>query len=279
MNRIQDSRRWWGGRGAGRRQDRLRLRPDLLTLEGRQLLATIDVTNTHASGAGSLAAAIKQANGDDQANTIAFTAATFNTLQTITLGGSELELSDTGGKQTIDGPAAGVAINAGGQSRVFQVDSGVHARISGLTIEGGSVAGGGGGLLNYGTIDLVDCTISGDRAEPTPAHKFSYNNALGGGVDNLGTATLDNCTITKNSAYNYGGGLYNDGTLTVDDCSISGNRAAAGGGLESVGGTATLDDCTIQDNREFTGVHGGGWSARERHGHSRHSRRLHHQRQ
>ena len=62
----------------------------------------------------------------------------FNTPQTITLSGTQLELSDTTGTETITGPAAGVTVNGNDASRVFQVDAGVTASISGLTITGGS---------------------------------------------------------------------------------------------------------------------------------------------
>ena len=65
----------------------------------------------------------------------------FGTPQTITLSGGQLELKDTGGTQTITGPAAGVTISGGGISRVFQVDGGVTASLSGLTISGGSATG------------------------------------------------------------------------------------------------------------------------------------------
>ena len=51
----------------------------------------------------------------------------------------------------------------GGKSGVFQVDGGVTAALSGLTITGGSAAVGGG-LVNLGTITLTDCTISGNSA-------------------------------------------------------------------------------------------------------------------
>ena len=66
----------------------------------------------------------------------------------MTLG--QLELSNTSGTETITGPAAGVTVSGGGLSRVFQVDSGVTATISGLNISGGSTTGDGGGLDNYG---------------------------------------------------------------------------------------------------------------------------------
>ena len=62
---------------------------------------------------GDLRYCINQANANDQANTIVFDSTVFSTPQTITLCGSQLELSDTGGTQTITGPAAGVTISGG----------------------------------------------------------------------------------------------------------------------------------------------------------------------
>ena len=106
--------------------------------------------------------------------TITFDPTAFATPQTITLTGGQLELSDTSGTETITGPAAGVTVSGGGASRVFQVDAGVTASISGLTITGGTTTGNGGGLYNDG-----------------------------------GNVTLTNCTVSGNSAGYYGGGLYN----------------------------------------------------------------------
>ena len=100
----------------------------------------------------------------------------FKTPQTITLSRhGQLELSDTTGTETITGPAAGVTVSGGGASRVFQVDAGVTASISGLTITGGNAGyDNGGGLFNYGTTTLTDCTVSGN-----------YRRAInGGGVSN-----------------------------------------------------------------------------------------------
>jgi fibronectin-binding autotransporter adhesin len=81
----------------------------------------------------------------------------FKTPQTITLNGTQLELSDTTGTETITGPKAGVTVSGDGLSRVFQVDGGVTASISGLTITDGDAGySAGGGLLNYGTTKLTD---------------------------------------------------------------------------------------------------------------------------
>ena len=238
MSRTVAGFRRWSRFGAGwivewrpRRGDRHRLRPGLMELEARRLLATFTVTSTADDGsAGTLRSVIAEATATLGANTIDFDATVFSTPRTIALGGSQLELSNTGGLQTITGPAAGVTVNAGGKSRVFQVDKGVTASISGLTITGGSTTSGGGGLLNDGTVYLTDCAVS--------SNKDQYS---GGGLWNGGTATLTNCTISGNSAAD-AGGLYNKGTVTLTDCPVRGNDAldGYGGGLRNLRGTMSL---------------------------------------
>ncbi len=122
----------------------LTVNPTLITL-------TVDSLGDAGIGsgdAGDLRYCIDQANTDDQSNTIVFDSSVFDTAQTITLSGGTLELENTWGTQSITGPAAGLTISGGGSSLVFQVDSGVTASISSLTITGGN--GGGGGELRHG---------------------------------------------------------------------------------------------------------------------------------
>ena len=190
------------------------------------------------SGTTSLREAIAGANLIP-GQTITFDPSVFASAQTITLTLGQLELSNTGGTETITGPAAGVTVNAGGNSRVFQVDDGVTASFSGLTITGGGNAYIGGGVEVYGSATLTDCTITGNSA------------SFGGGLNNHGTATLDSCTISNNTASSSGGGLQTfGGTLTLTNCTVSGNSAGHnGGGLYiNYGGTATLTDCTVSGN-------------------------------
>ncbi len=156
---------------------RLVRRPVVEVLEGRVVLSTFTVNSLGDVGSGSgdsgdLRYCIDQVNSDDQANTIVFDSTMFGTLQTITLSGGQLELEDSGGTQTITGPAAGVTISGGGSSRVFQVDGGVTASISGLTISGGSAVGKSGGLVNYGTATLTDCTFSGNTVTRTVSYGY-----------------------------------------------------------------------------------------------------------
>jgi hypothetical protein len=164
-NGTRDQRR--GGRGTVecRQRQRRRTQPTLMALEDRRLLSTFTVTNTADSGAGSLRHEIDLANWNAGANTIDFDSTVFNTALTIALTGSQLELSNMSGTETITGPAAGVTVSGGGLSRVFQVDASVTASISGLTITGGRAGGPGAGVANYGgTTTLTDCTVSGNSA-------------------------------------------------------------------------------------------------------------------
>ena len=237
------------GRGpAGRRRrDRHRLRPELLNLEERRLMATFTVNNftdTAVNNELDLRQAISDANSPlaTSDSTIKFDVGTSPT--TIILSAGQLDLSNTTYSITIDGPPAGVTINGGGNSGVFEVQSGVTASISGLTITDGH-ASDGAGLDNQANakLQLTDCTISGNTAT-----------GVAGGMYNAGMATLTGCTIDRNSAVSGGGGVESitsgsGVTFSMTDCTVSGNSGADGGGVFA-GGTATfsMTDSTVSGN-------------------------------
>ena len=187
--------------------------------------------------------AINLANADGGAETITFDPTVFATPQTITRDGAQLELSDTTGTETITGPAAGVTVSGNSASRVFQVDSGVTATFSGLTIADGATRGNGGGLANLGTTTLSDCTVSGNSA------------GNGGGISNHGTLTVTSSTISDNRVTSAGGGISTtSGTATITDSDIADNLVtlsgnAAGGGIYSTSTVLSVDDSTIDGNR------------------------------
>jgi uncharacterized repeat protein (TIGR01451 family) len=183
------------------------------------------------------------------ANTVLFdTSGLFATPQTITLAPSlgTLELSNTSTAEAINGPTAGVTVSGGNAIRVFQVDHGVTASLSGLTITGGLTTGIGGGLDDQGSVTLANCTVAGNSA------------ATGGGVGVVAgaAASLIDCTLSGNIASGNGGGLYNQGITTLINCTIAGNSANNGAGVYNMAGTTSLYDCTVSGNT--AAVSGGG---------------------
>ena len=222
----------------------------------------VNTTADGAPGQLDLRGAVNLADVLPGGHTITFDPSVFATAQTITLTKGQLELINTGGTQTITGPAAGVTVSGGGNSRVFQVDAGVTASFSGLTIAGGQ-ADRGGGLLNMGNATLTNCTLTGSKASKTGGGLANYatvtlanctisGNTSGGGLANFGTATLTNSTVSKNSATN-GGGLLCNGTMTLTNCTVSGNTASKNGGGLANYGTVTLTNCTVSGNSAQSG--------------------------
>ena len=262
-------------RGTINDRKRRRIRPTLMALEDRRLLATFVVNNptdTTILGETDLRQAITSANSTPGANTITFDSTIFASAQTIALTGAQLTLSNTTGTQTITVPTAGVTVSGDGLSRVFQVDANVTASISGMTITGGKtvIYNGGGGLENYGTVTLSNCTISGNSA------------TTGGGLANYHAATLTNCTISGNSTSNNGsgGGLaHYEGTVALNNCTVSNNSTSGpygdGGGVWSLEGTVTLNNCTVSGNSRNERLRRRP-AIGERH---KHADRLHDQRQ
>ena len=248
-------------------------RPTLEVLEGRALLSTFTVNSfgdagLGSGGAGDLRYCINQANADNQANTIVFDSTLFSTPQTMDLSDGSLELSDTGGTQTITGPTAELTIS-GAAGNIFQVDPGVTASISGLTITGSFETNLGGGLANDGTATLTDCTFSSNSAGigggvfnsgtgNLTLTDCTVSGLISSGVFNLGIANLTDCTLSGNYGYKEGGGVYNNGTATLTNCSLSGNYALVGGGVfNSDAGNVTLTGCDISYNSCVSGDAGG----------------------
>ena len=167
--------------------------------------------------------------------------------QTINLTAGELPISDN---LTIIGPGANqLTINAGGLSRIFDVTASKTVTISGLTLEGGATANGGGAIYNSsGTVSLSGLTITASSA------------ASGGGVSSVGgVLTLSNSTIYGNSTTGSGsgGGLtVTGGQAIIDQSTVSGNSATGGNGggiYSTTTGALTIRQCTIALNQRQTG--------------------------
>jgi hypothetical protein len=218
-------------RGNGRKRAgfQVSLAPAIVSLEDRILLSASIVVNnptdTPVAGLTDLREAIAQANNNGGNQAITFDAIVFATAQTITLGGAQLELRDTTGTETITGPTAGVTVSGNNASRVFQVDVGVTASISGLTITSGKASNGdGGGIANWGNLTLRQCWVTSNTAVGD-----------GGGLANFGSVVVTGSTFSYNAADN-GGAIANlvnhqvqklAPNLAVSDSTIVANIAAS----------------------------------------------------
>ncbi|MGB3401271.1 MAG: hypothetical protein WBA77_01125 [Microcoleaceae cyanobacterium] len=205
---------------------------------------------------------------------------TFNASGTIVLTGGELLINKA---LTIDAGTNDIIIDAGGNSRVFNIDDGTSAEIDvfieGLTITGGNVTGDGGGIFNDEDLTITDSTIDGNTATDdgggifnegtlTVTDSIISNNEVtvgfadGGGIFNGNNAllTLTDSEVTGNFANDDGGGVYNDdlGSVTISgsiiDDNISNND---GGGLFNFG-DATVTDTTISNNQTLSNIGDGG---------------------
>jgi hypothetical protein len=198
---------------------------------------TITVTNSNDSGPGSLRNAISLAVPGDTIDfnlTYPATIALVNTLNITT-------------NLTIIGPGASdLAISGNNAVEVVRVNSGITVGISGITLENGKAASGGGIYINGGTLTLTDSAISDNAASN-----------FGGGIYNqYGTLTLTNTTVSDNWATIYGGGIFNsNGTLTLRNSTVSSNSTSFGGGIFNTNGTLMLTDSTVSDN---SAPYGGG---------------------
>ena len=218
-----------------------------------RLPGTFAVTSLADSGPGTLRQLISNSFSGDLL--------TFATTGTLALTNGQLGISNN---LTITGPgAANLAISAAVPnvyipqgSRVFFINSGVTASISGLTIRDASMtntypAASGAGIYNAGTLTLSACLVSNNLAasEAILNSLGTYSGGDGGGIFNSGTLRLDHCTVANNSAGlgragsagtdvyiggvgapgGNGGGIYNSGALTLNACTVAGNSAGPGG--------------------------------------------------
>ncbi len=216
--------------------------------------STIVVNGDGTGGTCSLAAAVLNANNDNQSGSVncaAGSGADTIDLQTdVTLPGmlnmitSEIIIEGNG--HTIDGNHA---------YRVLGV------RFDGnLTLKNAIITHGlypdGAGISNAGTLNVQDSLITANTAD------YSGYGGNGGGIDNSGNLTVTNSTISNNTAAagsygGYGGGLYlsGTGTVTITNSTLSNNTAGlAGGGVALVSSsTVHIVNSTLSGNMAENG--------------------------
>jgi len=207
-------------------------------------VATINVTSTADSGAGTLRQAITDLNALTGSHTITFTGLT----GTITLASALPALTKS---MTITGPGlSSLTISGNNLYRVFNLNASLTFSISGLTIANGRATGTypatiGAGIFNSGsTLTVSNCTFNG-----------CYATNVGGAIYSGGQFSVTNCTFASNTALSGGSGIWATGssTATVGNCTFSGNTGTAYSGNISF----TIYNCTFNGN---TGLKSGAIS-------------------
>lgn len=210
---------------------------------GAALAETFVITNTASSGAGSLRAAIAQANSTEGADEIAVADGVGGT---ITLSSALPRITDPAGL-SIDGEGD-VTVSGGDADHVFLVGQGAAFSLRNITVSDAFGSSGGGLRNDGGTVEVSGSTFSDNLAGD-----------YGGGISNGsgGTLAVSGSTISGNHAADTGGGIANFGTLIVSGSTISGNNGDFdGGGIYNEGGTVEVTNSTISGNDG--GMFGGG---------------------
>jgi uncharacterized repeat protein (TIGR01451 family) len=198
--------------------------------------ATITVTNTNDTGAGSLRQAILDAAPGDIID--------FSVSGTITLTSGTLTVNKN---LVISGPTSGgIVIDGNGASGVITIAAGSTVTLENLTIRNGS-AMFGGGINNSGILTLrYSSVINNVAAGPG-----------GGGIYGApgSTTTVINSTLSGNSSQNFGGGAFITGASSFQYVTITNNFSdlayygrESGGIAVGNGGSATITGSILSDN-------------------------------
>jgi predicted outer membrane repeat protein len=224
---------------------------------GAAQAATIVVNSTADSGAAcTLRNAMQNANNNSQTNsacaagtgtdTITFDPTVFATPQTITVGSTLPQLTDSN-TTTIDG---GNMVTINGQNSVQilwvgDLGSGTgSAVLRNLVVANGNAdTSYGGGVFMTGTsLELDHVTFSGNTATYGGGGFFTQN----------GTTTIYGCLFTGNTDPNGGGGgIENSGQIVnIFNSTFTGNTAGSGGSaiFTAYGGTMTVTNSTFNNN-------------------------------
>jgi hypothetical protein len=214
-------------------------------LEDRTVPSTFLVQNLADSGAGSLRAAVADANASPGADVVQFA---HGLRGTITLTSGELTLTDD---LRIDGPSASrLAVSGNDTSRVFRIDAGVTATIDDLTITRGNASLRGGGIRNDGTLTLSRAVVSDNRVTGLPGVGMAVD-AFGGGIFSTGALTVRHTTFVGNQAVGGDGVPGGPGSAGLGGAIVS-------LGTETAPATATVSHSTFVGNRAVGGAAGAG---------------------
>jgi hypothetical protein len=157
----------------------------------------------------------------------------------ITIGTTvTLDASSSPGAITLDG---------GQHVHLFTVNNGATLGLKHLTLTNGSSTldisyGPTGALVNHGTLNITDSTVSSNHA--------TGSQAQGGAITNTGTLNITRSTLSGNSTNNFGsqgGAMFNGGTASIALSTITGNSSLDGGAIAN-NGTLTITNSTLAGN-------------------------------
>ena len=120
----------------------------------------------------------------------------------------------------------------------------------------------GGGIYNIGTLTLIRSRVS-DHGTGYPHHEGGTIQGMGGGIFNAGIATLEDSVVSHNATDYDGGGIKNTGTMTLTRSRVSNNGSdfgAPGGQGPGSGGIVNTGRLVLVDSRVTGngGAQGGG---------------------
>ncbi len=189
--------------------------------------ATLVVTTTADSGAGSLRQAVADANVTPEVDIVTFAPELANT--TIHLTGTELFVTSP---IIMTGPGAAQLTFSGSQvNNLFTVTTSGRLALDGLTLIDGNRA-----IVNAGTLTIRNSTVRGNHA------------SNGGAIMNSGSLTISNSAFEQNTATIDGGAIYSTGALTITKSMFNNNTAAMQGGALYTQGLAVIASSVISGN-------------------------------
>ena len=213
---------------------------DIGSVEDDSFLVTTNLDEDDAGdGLTSLREAIDLANNTPGDATIRFDIGLMG--ETITLGGSQLEITDS---ITIEGFGVDqLTISANDASRVFVIDDGndsteIDVTIRGLTIRDGNTTSGssaltgpGAGIQNSENLTLEDVAVRSNRSDLIPGGGIG---SRGGGLAHtLGNLVVTASTFADNSSLDSGGIDIASGSVEIVNSTFYDNTVRGNGGCNS----------------------------------------------
>jgi predicted outer membrane repeat protein len=228
----------------------------VVLVTGAASAATFTVSNTNATGPGSLVDAISQANGAPGPHTINITASgTMNVTTPLVLTQSI----------TINGPVAtppAFTIDGGNATRIIQISPSAAGpmTLSGITLTHGRVDSANGAAIDIPagrTLNLTNCLITANSTTGTSSDVFL---SAGGAISTAGTLNIQTSTLSNNTSTGPGAAIYATSTATVSIVlsQLTGNQATnfAGAMYCSASVLITITNSTFFGNSSGSGGSG-----------------------